>query len=459
MGDSDRELPEGPSGGSHGSHESHESHGSHDGPATNLFYSTAGTDRPVGPQPWWGRRHTYWIGGWILAAVVVAVLVRALLHVAGAANSVDRSRLTIATVERGTFVRDVAADGQVVAPVSPTLYAPDTGTVSLKVHAGDAVQKGEVLAVLDSPDLTAQLAQEEATLDSDRLDWQRAQLQARTSLTQVQEAYRQAQVDQITAQRDLDRSRQAYKLGAYTQLQMLQAQDALEKAQFALASAKLNYDLQPQQNRFDVGSKKELLDRQQFLVTNLRRQVDALNIRSPVDGRVGQVQIDDRATVAKDAALLTVVDLSALEVQIQVPESQAHDLAPGMAADLEGDGVHWPGSVSAVSPEVVDGEVVARVRFTGAKPQGLRQNQRMSVRILIDQRQNVLMVDRGTFMDQGGGGFAYVVHGNIAQRIPVRLGPASVQKVEILDGLAAGDQVVVSGTDEFNNADRVILAQ
>jgi HlyD family secretion protein len=443
MGDSDREPPG----------------GSHDRPSTSLFYSTAGTDRPVGPQPWWRRRRTYWIGGWVLAAIAVAVLVRALLHVAGAANSVDRSRLTIATVERGTFVRDVAADGQVVAPVSPTLYAPETGTVSLKVHAGDAVQKGEVLAVLDSPDLTAQLAQEEATLDSDRLDWQRAQLQARTSLTQVQEAYKQAQVDQTTAQRDLDRSREAYKLGSYTQLQMLQAQDALEKAQFALASAKLNYDLQPQQNRFDIGSKKELLDRQQYLVANLRRQVDALNIRSPVDGRVGQVQIDDRATVAKDAALLTVVDLSALEVQIQVPESQAHDLAPGMAADLEGDGVHWPGSVSAVSPEVVDGEVVARVRFTGAKPQGLRQNQRMSVRILIDRRQNVLMVDRGTFMDQGGGGFAYVVHGNIAERIPVRLGPASVQKVEILDGLAVGDQVVVSGTDEFNNADRVILAQ
>jgi len=130
-----------------------------------------------------------------------------------------------------------------------------------------------------------------------------------------------------------------------------------------------------------------------------------------------------------------------------------------MGADIEGDGQHWPGSVSAVSPQVVNGEVVARVRFGDAKPEGLRQSQRMSVRILIDQRPNVLMVDRGTFMDQDGGGFAYVVHGNIAQRVPVRLGAASVQKVEVLDGLAAGDQIVVSGTDEFNNADRVILAE
>lgn len=431
---------------------------SHDGRGPSLFHGTAGTDRALGPPRWWRRRQNYLIAGWLAAAVAVAVLVKAVLHVAGAASSVDGSRLTIATVERGTFIRDVAADGQVVAAVSPTLYAPATGTVTLKVHAGDAVRKGEVLAVVDSPDLTASLAQEEATLDSRRLDWQRAQLDAQSKLTQLQEFYKQAQVDQTTAQRDFDRSREAYQLGSYTQLQMLKAQDDLEKAQFALAQAKLNYEQQPKQNRFDIDSKRALLDRQQYLVADLRRQVAVLQIRSPVDGRVGEVQVTDRATVAKDTALLTVVDLSALEVQIQVPESEAHDLAPGMAADIEGDGQHWQGSVSAVSPEVVDGEVVSRVRFTGDKPQGLRQNQRMSVRILIDRRRNVLMVDRGTFMDQGGGGFIYVVRGNIAERQPVRLGAASIQKVEILDGLSAGDQVVVSGADAFNGADRVIIA-
>ncbi len=70
-------------------------------------------------------------------------------------------------------MRDISADGQVVAAASPTLYANALGTVSLKVHAGDAVTKGQVLAVVDSPDLTAKLSQEQATLDSLRLDWQR----------------------------------------------------------------------------------------------------------------------------------------------------------------------------------------------------------------------------------------------------------------------------------------------
>jgi len=422
-----------------------------------MLRDTAAQDRVIQPAGLWQRRRTPII---VVSCAVLAlgVLLAFLLRFAGAGSSVDRSRLSIATVERGSFVRDVAADGQVVAAVSPTLYAAAAGTVTLKVHAGDTVTKGQVLAVIDSPDLTAKLSQEDVTLQGLRIDWQRAQLDAEQKLLQLKDAYEQAQVDQKTAQRESERSRKAYELGSYSELQALKAQDALEKAQFTLGQAKINYESQPKQNRFDIDSKKSLLDRQQYLVDDLKSQVDRLNVRSPVDGQVGQVQIADRASVAKDSPLLTVVDLSALEVEIKVAESLARDLRPGMTADLEADGRHWQGSVSGVSPEVVNGQVTTRVRFGAEKPAGLRQNQRLAVRILIDRRSNVLMLDRGAFMDQDGGGFAYVVHGNVAERRPVRLGAASIAKVEILDGLAAGDEIVISGTDAFNGAERVILS-
>jgi HlyD family secretion protein len=422
-----------------------------------MLRDTAGQDRVIERASFWKRHQKLLLA--VLAAVIgLAMLLAYVLHYAGAGNSVDRSRVSIATVERGSFVRDIAADGQVVAAVSPTLYANALGTVTLKVHAGDSVSKGQVLAVVDSPDLTAKLSQEEATLVGLRIDWQRARLDTEQKLMQLRDAFNQAQVDQKTAQRELDRSRKAYELGSYTELQALKAQDSLEKAQFAFQQAKLNYESQPKQNRFEIDSKKALFDRQQFLVEDLKRQVDGLNVRSPVDGQIGQVQVADRASVAKDAPLLTVVDLSALEVEIKVTESFARDLRAGMTADLEGGGHHWQGSVSGVSPEVVGGQVTARLRFGNEKPAGLRQSQRLAVRILIDRRDNVLMVDRGSFLDQEGGGFAYVVHGNSAERRPVQLGAASIAKVEILDGLAAGDQIVIAGTDEFKSAQRVILS-
>ena len=422
-----------------------------------MLRDTAGQDRVIEPASLWRRHRTLLVAA---AAVVIALAVffAYLLRYSGAGASVDRSRLSIATVERGSFVRDIAADGQVVAAVSPTLYANSLGTVTLKVHAGDTVSKGQVLAVIDSPDLTAKLSQEEATGASLRIDWQRATLDAGQKLLQLRDAFNQAQVDQKTAQRELDRSRKAYELGSYTELQALKAQDSLEKAQFAFQQAKTNYESQPKQNRFDIDSKKALYDRQQFLVSDLKRQVDGLNVKSPVEGQVGQVQVADRASVAKDAPLLTVVDLSALEVEIKVTESLARDLRPGMKADLEGGGHHWTGMVSGVSPEVVAGQVTARLRFGDEKPAGLRQSQRLSVRIFIDRRDNVLMVDRGSFVDQEGGGFAYVVNGNVAERRRVSLGAASISKVEILDGLAVGDAIVISGTDAFNGAQRVILS-
>jgi HlyD family secretion protein len=422
-----------------------------------MLRDTAGQDRMIERASLWKRHRTLILIG-LAALIALILLVTYLLRYSGAGISIDRSRVSIATVERGSFVRDIAADGQVVAAVSPTLYANALGTVTLKVHAGDTVSKGQVLAVVDSPDLTAKLSQEEATAVGLRIDWQRATLDADQRLLQLRDAFNQAQVDQKTAQRELDRSRKAYELGSYTELQALKAQDALEKAQFAFEQAKMNYDSQPKQNRFDIDSKKALFDRQEYLVTDLKRQVDGLNVKSPVDGQVGQVQVADRASVAKDAPLLTVVDLSALEVEIKVTESLARDLRTGMSADLEGGGHRWQGTVSGVSPEVVGGQVTARLRFGAEKPAGLRQSQRLSVRILIDKRENVLMVDRGSFVDQEGGGYAYVVHGNVAERHPVRLGAASVAKVEILDGLNAGDQIVVSGTDAFNSAARVILS-
>ncbi len=422
-----------------------------------MLRDTSAQDRVIEPKnPL--KRHRTLILVALAGIAALGTLIFVLVRYSGAGASVDRARVSIASVERGNFVRDIAADGQVVAAVSPTLYANALGTVTLKVHAGDTVAKGQVLAVVESPDLTAKMSQEDATLVGQRLDWERATLDAEHKLSQLRDAYNQAEVDQKTAQRERDRSRKAYELGSYSELQALRAEDALEKAQFAFQQAKSTYESQPKQNRFDIDSKKALLDRQQFLVDDLKRQVAGLNVKSPVDGQVGQVQVADRASVAKDAPLLTVVDLSALEVEIKVTESLARDLRTGMTADLEGGGHHWQGVVSGVSPEVVAGQVTARLRFGAEKPAGLRQSQRLSVRIFIDRRDNVLMVDRGSFVDQEGGGFAYIVHGNIAERHPVQLGAASIAKVEILEGLSAGDQIVISGTDAFNGAQRVILS-
>jgi len=427
--------------------------------AQRMFHETTLQDRPLGPQKRRYLRDWRWLGA---TAVLIALgslwALPRFSRLFGAEASVSLSRITIATVTTGSFVRDVAADGKVVASGSPTLFAPAAGNVQLRVHAGDKVTKGQVLAQLDSPDLTARSSQERALLQSVQVDYQRAQLDAKMQLIQAQDAEVRAKVDKDTAQRELERGAKARELGAYSELQVLRAKDSLQKAEFALGTAQRALAARPELNRFEVESRKAVFDRQRSLVEDLQRQLDSLAVRSPVDGQIGRVQVADHAAVAKDSPLLTVIDLSSLEVEIQVPESFARDLAIGMAAELSGSGGQWRGKVSAVSPEVFNGQVTARVSFDGAKPTGLRQNQRLSVRIVLDSRENALTVDRGSFVDADGGSAAYVVHDDVAERRPVRLGLVGVGKVEVLAGLQAGDRVVVSGTEAFNGANRVVLS-
>ncbi|MBS0457704.1 MAG: efflux RND transporter periplasmic adaptor subunit [Proteobacteria bacterium] len=418
---------------------------------------TSATDRVIVPRVDRKRR------AWLIGAVVVALIACAWaapslwrLFVAG--RSVSAARLQIATVVRGPFVRDLAADGKVVAAVSPTLYASAPGAVVLKVQAGDVVKKGQVVAVIDSPELQNRLAQEQANADAMQVDYQRAQIDSRKQRRELQKNLENAQIDEKTAQADLDRNQQAFKHGVIAQMQVAHSQDALAKAVVARRHAQEDIGLDDDSLAFNEKSKKLAWERQALIAKDLQRQVDDLNVRSPVDGQVGQLFVAASATVAKDAKLLSVVDLSALEVEVEVPESLARDLAIGMGAQISGNGKQWPGKVGAISPEVVNGEVTARVRFSGAQPAQLRQSQRLSVRIVLDRRDDALTVTRGSFVDESGGRYAYVVRDGIAVKTPVTLGASSIDKVEILQGLKAGDQVVVSGTDNFNGAARVAIS-
>ena len=419
---------------------------------------TSAQDLPVAGADPRKRRNRQWLlyaGGGALVLVLAGWL---LSGWASGSRSIDASRLRIAEVTRGDLVRDISAQGRVIAANSPTLYAVAGGTVTLHVVAGDAVKQGEALAEIDSPELRSRLAQEQATLAGAEADASRAALDAQLARSEARKSLDQAQIQRQAALRDLERNRRAFEGGAVAQIDVARSEDALRSADIGLQHAQQDYQLRSKGAGLDIRNKTLLADRQRAVVAELQRQVDALTLRAPFDGQVGQVQVAQRANVAENAPVLGVVDLSRFEVEIKVPESFARDLAIGMPAQLaSGRGEPFAAEVSAVSPEVVNGEVVARLRFKDGQPPGLRQNQRLSARILLDTRKNVLMVDRGPFLEQGGGSSAYVMDGDVAVKRPIQTGASSLGAVEITGGLKEGDRVVVSGSDLFGDAERVVV--
>jgi HlyD family secretion protein len=408
------------------------------------------------PLPPWRRfRLPLLLGGAVLAALGFAWLIHAWL---GTGQLISRARVRIAEVSRGHFVRDVAAEGTVVASVSPTLFAIAPGTVSYAVRAGDTVRKGEPLATLDSPELTNELQREEATLDSLDAALARQRIEIRREILTAQQQADLAQVAIKAAERELKRSQWAWDQRVISERDYTRSIDDVSTARLNFDHARDTAALERDSLALDLRTKRLERDRQALVVASLKQRVAALSVRSPVDGVVANLAQPQNTRVAADTPLLTVVDLSAFEIEFEVAETYAGEIKPGMHADITLEGRTVPGTVTAISPEVRQNQVRGRVKFAGSQPPGLRQNERNAVRIVLDERNGVLKFERGSFIDETTRAL-YVVRGSKAERVPVVLGAASVSEIEVIRGLAAGDQVIISDMRDADQAPEVTLSE
>ncbi len=396
----------------------------------------------------------------LLAGIAAALAIAGALlfsNWSSASHSVSASRLRIAEVGRGTLVRDASVNGRVVAAVSPTLFSTAPAIVNLQVAAGDTVKKGDVLAVLESPDLSDALKREQSTYEQLKAEVARQQILSRKQKLLAQREADTAEIDRLSAQRTLERYDSVGQVGIIAKIDYQKAKDALNSAQIRARHASQAANLEGDDVALAIRTKANELERARLSMANAQRRVDELTVRAPVDGFIGTLNVQNRMVVAANAPLMTLVDLSRLEVEIEVPETYVSDLGLGMNAEITLPTGSASGKLTALSPEVVKNQVLARVRFDGEQPKGLRQSQRVTARLLIEEKPNVVMVARGPFVESEGGRFAYVVRDGLAVRTPIRLGATSVSGVEILSGLKPGDRIVVAGTDAFENAASVSI--
>jgi HlyD family secretion protein len=379
--------------------------------------------------------------------------------------SVSAQRVRLATVTQGDFIRDLSVQGRVVAAVSPRLYSPAQGTISFEVDAGDTVVKDQILASIDSPELTNQLKQEESALQRLQLELDRQKIQSSKQALVNQKAVDLAQVALTAADREKRRADKAFESQSISQIDFEKAQDDLQNARLVFKHSVKDAELNLESLEFEVKTRRLFVERQILLVEDLSRKVDELTLRSPVNGLVGNLSVEQKNQVAKNQPILSVVDLSEFEIEVDIPESYADDLAIGMAAEVNLNGQTHLAKLVTISPEIENNQVTGRVRFTSSsdqqasQPTGLRQNQRLTTRILMENKQDVLMVQRGQFLETGNGRVAYVVKDNMAQRTSIQTGARSLSSVEISQGLQAGDTIIVSGTDQFNGAQSVLITQ
>lgn len=428
------------------------------GPRPARIRDTASQDKVLDEAP--SRKRRWWlagIAGAVLAVASVAIW-PAVQRFASAERSVPRERLRLATVSRGDFTRDVAVRGRVVAAVKPTVYAPAQGTVSLMVKAGDSVEQGTILVQVDSPELASEVNQERSTLQRLQNELIRQGIEKKQRELKNQQTTDLAEVVIQAAERELRRAETSWEERIIARQDYEKAKDDVARARLEYDHATQNAQLDSETLAFELKTRALERDRQKLVVEELERRVAELTILSPVGGMVGSLAVEHKASVAENQPLMTVVDLRALEIEIQVPQEYGDDLDLAMPAEISFGSEKYPGRITAISPEVEENQVKARVRFADTVPTGMRQNQRVSARILFESRDDVLTVKRGSFLDSGSGRVAYVVEADLARRVAIQAGSSSISEVEILDGLEEGQTIVISDIGQFDGADTILLS-
>ena len=425
------------------------------GPA--MIDNVSSMDRPVASPGWLTRRRA--IAAVIVGVAVIAVMLAlpAIRRWSRADRAVDATTIAIGTVTRGDLVRDVSVQGRVVAALHPTLVSPGQGIVAVRTKAGSVVHKGDVLAVIDSPELRSALEQARAQLLSLRSEYDRQRIAGTQLDARAKQQVAIAEVKLQAAKRALQRAETLRREGLLNIVEYERAQDDVHVAELELAQARREIGLNRETSDFDSTSRRLQAERQEAVVAELQKRFDDLTIRAPFDGMIAAVAVNDRDSVAANQSILNIVNLTSLEFEVTIPEEYAGDVRIGTPLRIGAGSGELDAHITAVSPEIVGNQITARAVPDAAWPEGLRQNQRVTARLVFESKKNVLKLTRGAFVEAGGGRSAWVVDNRLATKRPIVLGAMGSTEVEIVSGLREGERVILSDTSQLGNAQTVIL--
>jgi HlyD family secretion protein len=392
----------------------------------------------------------------VLGLIVITVVISRLKP---AAMSVDRASVWIDTVKRGPMLRQVRGLGTLVPEDIRWIAAAKDGRVEkIVVRPGAHVEPDTLIVELSSPDLQqaardAELQEKgaDAELTTLRATLQRELLNQESTTAQVHSEYQQAKMEAETNE-NLKKSGLIADLAYKTSIikrDELANRDAIEDKRLAFAQD----SIEPQ-----LAAKQAAVEQFKASAEMRVREVEALHVRAGMTGVLQQLPVEVGQRVIPGTNIARVADPTKLKAQIKIAETQAKDIQINQPASIDTRNGIIPGHVIRVDPAVEQGTVTVDVALDGPLPKGARPDLSVDGTIELERLDNVLYVGRPAFAQDGAtvGVFKLTSSGE-AIRTPVHFGRSSVNTIEILSGLNAGDQVILSDTSAYDSHDRIRL--
>ncbi|MGA3136900.1 MAG: efflux RND transporter periplasmic adaptor subunit [Terracidiphilus sp.] len=400
-----------------------------------------------------------------VALVVLAVGLVAVLRLKPAAPTVDRSTIWPDTVKRGPMIRQVRGSTGSLVPREDSIELipaqTDATVVRIRVLPGTKVTPDTVLMDLADPQLQQELLNAQLGLKAAQADYRSLQatldstlMDKKTSAAQVNSDYTQ---DQLQAQTD----KALYDLGVISGLAYSKSKSTADQltAQHKLSQDQL--DVNQKAIAVQLASQQTKIDQAKALLDLYQKQTQALQVRAGISGVVAPLatplQVGQHVTAGTSVA--EVIQLDKLKAALQIAETQARDIQIGQPASIDTHNGIIPGHVTRIDPSVVNGTRTVDVMLDGPLPPGAVPQLSVDGTIDLERMTDVLYVGRPALGNENSTLSLFKIDpdGKGATRVPVKVGRASVNSIQVLEGLKEGDTVILSDMSRWDNVDRIRL--
>ncbi len=390
-----------------------------------------------------------------IATVVVAAVLFFVLRLKPAVPAVERSSIYTDVVKRGPLVRQVRGPGSLVPREDRIRLIPaetEATVVRIRVLPGAKVTSDTVLMDLADPTLAQQLLDAQLQLKAALADYQNTQAKLQSDLMTQRAGAATVGADEKQAALQAQTDKSLYDLGVISGLTYsaskgksdeLKQRDDLERQRLTLNNAAIATQLAVSQTK---------VDQAKAILALKQRQLDALSVRAGIDGVLVDLPHQVGEHVAPGITLAKVVQPDQLKASLKIAETQARDIQIGQPAEIDTHNGTIPGKVTRIDPAVQNGTVTVDVELEGALPQGARPDLSVDGTIDLDRMADVVYVGRPALGNENSAIslFRLSPDGTTAVRVPVKVGRASVNSIQVIEGLQPGDTVVLSDMSRWD---------
>ncbi len=414
--------------------------------------------RDIQKQVWWKRSK-------VLASVVGLALFFAFYMISQKFTSADMQvnaeHLMYSTVLQGPLTISVSGNGTLVPENIQWLAARVSGRVEqVVIKAGTQVAKGDIIAVLSNPELEQQAEETRwdyeaflAQFEALNAELESSLLQQKAQVLHAQFAYESANL-QLTAETQLIKN----DTGVVSEINF-------KKTQMNVSQLKRTWQIEQQLSekfsltmKAKVKAKNAELNKLSKVLQRAEDRVVALNIAAPMNGIIQESDLKPGQRIAIGGLVAKIADPKSLFAELQLSELDIGEVALGQTAVIDTRNGTVSGEVIRIDPNVNNGNVQVDIRILETLPKNARPELSITGKINVSELENTLYVQRPAFVRSNASSSLYRLDKEgYARKVTVQLGLGSVSQIQIISGLHAGDEIVLSDTSNWQTHNTVLL--